>query len=138
MQRIVEPGIPLGHQQSRRWWNREGLECPRRDRRPFDRAGKGAGPSGAPGSALAALRGASGRLDGLKGVAVGQFIRAGEEQPGKWSVVDVLQDQLSHLGVPVLGGLPIGHGPHPATVPLGTVARLDTTARTLTVEPGVS
>ncbi len=69
---------------------------------------------------------------------MGQFIRAGEEQPGKWSVVDVLQDQLSHLGVPVLGGLPIGHGPHPATVPLGTVARLDTTARTLTVEPGVS
>ena len=47
-------------------------------------------------------------------------------------------DLARHFGVPVLGGLPIGHGPHPATVPLGTVARLDTTARTLTVEPGVS
>ena len=65
---------------------------------------------------------------------MGQFIRSAEEKPGKWSVVDVLQDQLSPLGVPVLGGLPIGHGPYPATVPLGTVATLDTTTRTLTIE----
>ena len=47
----------------------------------------------------------SGRLDGLKGVAVGQFIRAGEERPGKWSVVDVLQDHFSRLGVPGTRGL---------------------------------
>lgn len=69
--------------------------------------------------------------------AVGQFIRSAEEKPGTWSVVDVLHDQLAPLGVPVLGGLPIGHGPYPATVPLGTVATLDTTTRTLTIEPGV-
>ena len=55
-----------------------------------------------------------------------------------WNVVDVLQDQLAPLGVPVLGGLPIGHRPCPGTVPLGTVATLETTTRTLTVEPGVS
>jgi muramoyltetrapeptide carboxypeptidase len=70
-------------------------------------------------------------------VAVGQFIRCGEERPGKWSVVDVLEDRLSALGVPVLGGLPIGHGQHPLTVPLGTMARLDTAAGSLTVDPGV-
>ena len=79
----------------------------------------------------------SGCLDGVKGIAVGQFIRSAEEKPGKWSVVDVLKDQFAPLGVPVLGGLPIGHGPCPATVPLGTVATLDTTTRTLTIEPGV-
>jgi hypothetical protein len=44
----------------------------------------------------------------------------------------VLHDQLSELGVPILGGLPIGHGPHPLTVPLGTMATLDTMAGTLT------
>lgn len=77
-------------------------------------------------------------LDGLKGVAIGQFIRSAEPRPGKWSVVDVLCDQLGHLGVPVLGGLPIGHGPNPLTVPLGTMATLDTAARTLTVEPGLA
>jgi muramoyltetrapeptide carboxypeptidase len=79
----------------------------------------------------------SGCLDGLKGVAVGQFISSAEEKPGKWSIVDVLRNQLSPLGVPVLGGLPIGHGLHPPTVPLGTRARLDTGTRTLTIEAGV-
>jgi muramoyltetrapeptide carboxypeptidase len=76
-------------------------------------------------------------LEGLRGVAVGQFIRSAEPKPGKWSVIDVLYDQLGELGVPVLGGLPIGHGEHPPTVPLGTVATLDTAAGTLTVEPAV-
>ena len=80
----------------------------------------------------------SGRLDGLRSVAVGQFIRCGEERPGKWSAMDVLRDRLSVLGVPVLGGLPIGHGPDPHTIPLGTQARLDTVTRSLTVEPGVT
>jgi muramoyltetrapeptide carboxypeptidase len=79
----------------------------------------------------------SGCLDGVKGVAVGQFIRSAEPTPGMWSAIDVLYDQLGNLGVPVLGGLPIGHGPYPLTVPLGTMATLDTRARTLTVERGV-
>jgi muramoyltetrapeptide carboxypeptidase len=79
----------------------------------------------------------SGCLDGLRGVAVGQFIRSAEPKPGKWSVINVLYDHFGQLGVPVLGGLPIGHGPHPLTVPLGTLARLDTAARTLTIEPAV-
>ncbi len=87
-------------------------------------------------SALTQLR-RSGRLDGLRGVAVGQFIRSAEPQPGKWSFIDVLQDHLGALGVPVLGGLPIGHGPATLTIPLGTQAKLDTTSRTLFVQPGV-
>jgi muramoyltetrapeptide carboxypeptidase len=79
----------------------------------------------------------SGCLDGVRGVAVGQFIRSAEPGPGRWSLIDVLYDHFGKLGVPVLGGLPIGHGPHPVTVPLGTMATLSTTERSLTVEPGV-
>jgi len=79
----------------------------------------------------------SGLLEGLRGVAIGQFIRSAEPGRGKWSAVDVLQGHLSELGVPILGGLPIGHGPHPPTIPLGTTAVLDTEARTLEIEPGV-
>jgi len=79
----------------------------------------------------------SGCLDGLRGVAVGQFIRSAEPKSGKWSLIDVLYDQLGALGVPVLGGLPVGHGPRPPTVPLGTMATLNTTTRTLTIDPGV-
>jgi muramoyltetrapeptide carboxypeptidase len=80
----------------------------------------------------------SGLLDGVKGVAVGQFIRCAEEKPDKWSIVDVLYDRLSPLGVPMLGGLPIGHGPQTPTVALGARATLDTGRLTLTVGPGVS
>ncbi|WP_404828109.1 hypothetical protein [Streptomyces canus] len=38
--------------------------------------------------------------------------------PG-WGVPDVLRDRLTRLGVPVLGGLPAGHGLHATTIPLG-------------------
>ena len=92
---------------------------------------------GAVDSALTQLA-RSGSLDGLTGVAVGQFIRGGEGRPGKWSVIDVLRDRLTALGVPLLGGLPIGHGPRPPTIPLGTLATLDAAAGTLTIEPGVA
>lgn len=80
----------------------------------------------------------SGLLDGVAGVAIGQFIRSAEARRDKWSMVDVLGDRLSSLGVPVLGGLPIGHGPAPFTVPLGTTARIDADAGRLVVEPGVA
>ncbi|MDQ6910021.1 MAG: LD-carboxypeptidase, partial [Actinomycetota bacterium] len=80
----------------------------------------------------------SGRLDGVRGVAIGQFIRSGGQQAGKWSAVEVIYDRLAPLAVPLLGGLPIGHGPSPTTIPLGTSAVLDTEARTLVIQPGVS
>ncbi|MFJ8687218.1 S66 peptidase family protein [Micromonospora wenchangensis] len=77
----------------------------------------------------------AGVLDGLAGVAVGQFTDCADG----WdtTVVDVLTDRLGDLGVPVLGGLPIGHGPGQLTVPVGTSATLDATAGTLTVTPAV-
>ncbi len=79
----------------------------------------------------------SGCLDGLAGVAVGQFIRSAEPARGKWSVIDVLYDHFGGMGIPVLGGLPIGHGSQPPTIPLGAMATLDTAAGCLTIAPGV-
>ena len=87
-------------------------------------------------AALTQLRRA-GCLDGMEGVAIGQFIRSAEPKPGTWSAIDVLYDHFGALGIPVLGGLPIGHGPRPSTVPLGTMATIDTTSGSLTLEPGV-
>nr|WP_221382111.1 LD-carboxypeptidase [Actinoplanes polyasparticus] len=71
----------------------------------------------------------TGRLQGISGVALGRYIDCG---PGP--VLDVLRDRLSPLGVPILGGLPIGQG----AIPLGTPAFLDADAGTLTIEPAVS
>lgn len=76
----------------------------------------------------------AGALDGIAGVAVGQFgtIEVGTD---RWTVAELLRDQLRRLNVPVLGGLPIGHGPHPATVPIGTTATLDADTGILAVDP---
>lgn len=77
----------------------------------------------------------AGVLRGLAGVAVGRFVRCADRWPT--SVADVLDDRLGDLGVPVLGGLPIGHGPDQLSVPVGVPAVLDVAAGTLTVEPAV-
>jgi muramoyltetrapeptide carboxypeptidase len=79
----------------------------------------------------------SGVLEGVRGVAVGQFVRSATPAPGKWSFLEILDDRLGTLGIPILGGLPFGHGRIPSTVPLGTTAVLDAEAGTLTVEPAV-
>jgi muramoyltetrapeptide carboxypeptidase len=78
----------------------------------------------------------AGVLDGVSGVAVGQFTQCADEWPT--SIVDVLTDHLGRLGVPVLGGLPIGHGHDQLTVPVGAPAVLDVAAGTLEVEPATS
>ncbi|MEV0807194.1 LD-carboxypeptidase [Micromonospora sp. NPDC050200] len=77
----------------------------------------------------------AGVLDGVAGVAVGQFTDCADG----WdtTIVDVLTERLGDLGVPVLGGLPVGHGQGQLTVPVGTEATLDATTGTLTVSPAV-
>jgi muramoyltetrapeptide carboxypeptidase len=75
-------------------------------------------------------------LSEVAGVAVGQFTDCGSPDSAL-SVVEVLVDRLGDLGVPVLGGLPIGHGPGQRAVPLGVGGVLDVAAGTLVVDPGV-
>jgi muramoyltetrapeptide carboxypeptidase len=77
------------------------------------------------------MLGNAGHLRGIKGVAVGQFTRF--EPHGNWTIIDVLRDHLNRWDVPILGGLPIGHGKSPQTVPIGTKAVLDADSGTLCV-----
>ena len=78
----------------------------------------------------------AGWLDGLAGVAVGQFTDCVDDSHTP-VVTEVLAEHLAGLGVPVLGGLPIGHGAEQVAVGLGVPARMDATAGTLTVEAAV-
>nr|GID83688.1 peptidase S66 [Actinoplanes derwentensis] len=78
----------------------------------------------------------AGALRKIAGVAIGQFTNA-PVTSGQWTAAQAVQDRLGGLGVPVLGGLRIGHGNGQLTVPLGTRATIDTAAATLTVQPGV-
>jgi muramoyltetrapeptide carboxypeptidase len=81
----------------------------------------------------------AGHLKGIKGVIVGQYFKCGPDATtqGEWTAIDVLRDRLAKFNVPILGGLPIGHGEHPVAVPLGTMATLDADKGILTVEAGV-
>jgi muramoyltetrapeptide carboxypeptidase len=72
----------------------------------------------------------AGLLGRVAGIALGQFVECGD-------AVEVLAERLGDLGVPVLGGLPVGHGVGQLTVPVGVPATLDVAAGTLTVEPAV-
>jgi len=83
--------------------------------------------------------GHAGKLAGVAGVVVGEMDKCdwSEEHP-EWprtkSLEDVLEEHLLPLGVPVLYKLPLGHGKHLATVPLGVTCTLDADARRLTVD----
>jgi muramoyltetrapeptide carboxypeptidase len=61
----------------------------------------------------------AGHLAGLAGVALGQFVGFTD------MILDVLAGHLDALGVPVLGGLPLGHGSAALPVPVGAEAILD-------------
>ena len=74
----------------------------------------------------------AGHLTGLAGIAVGQFNDCFHPVNG-FTVVDLLRDHLQHLKVPILGGLPVGHGREPQTTLVGAIAFLDAAAGTLTI-----
>ncbi|WP_341963694.1 LD-carboxypeptidase [Pseudomonas sp. RC10] len=78
----------------------------------------------------------AGVLQRLAGIAIGQF-----SEPGHGNNAirppDVLRERLGGLGIPVLGGLSIGHGDRNRAVALGCAATLDADAGTLTVAAAV-
>ncbi len=59
-------------------------------------------------------------------LGVGRFSwRADDVFPGDLGLEEVLRERLGDLGVPVVGGLPVGHGRPNLALPLGRLARLD-------------
>ncbi|GAC1040376.1 hypothetical protein [Rhizobium sp. No.120] len=51
-------------------------------------------------------------------------------------MIDILREHLAELKVPILGGLPLGHGDSPASVFIGAVAELDAEAGILAIRRG--
>jgi muramoyltetrapeptide carboxypeptidase len=87
---------------------------------------------------LTQLRNA-GKLDELAGVAIGEMYKCEEwRQLEPWlrsrSMEDVFEHHLEPLGIPIVHNLPLGHGDHLCTIPLGTTATVDADARTLKFE----
>jgi muramoyltetrapeptide carboxypeptidase len=66
----------------------------------------------------------SGTLDDVAGLVLGQFTHCCG-RPREPDALEVLGAWCDRLGVPVLGGVPVGHGRDPHTVPLGVVMTID-------------
>ena len=75
----------------------------------------------------------SGALHQLAGLAFGRFsdcdgqADADGDPADAVTVEQVLRERSGDLGIPVLGGLAVGHGPGNGALPLGRRARLDAT-----------
>jgi len=83
----------------------------------------------------------AGKLDNVVGVVVGEMegcdwgdLRPASDWARSRSLEDVLEEHLQPLGIPVLYRLPLGHGKHLASIPLGVRYTLDADRRTLTLE----
>jgi muramoyltetrapeptide carboxypeptidase len=80
----------------------------------------------------------AGLFEGAAGIVVGDVRAKWSGQIGELSMEDIVEEVLAPLGLPLIFGLPIGHGKHHATVPLGALATLDADAGTLVVDEVVT
>lgn len=80
----------------------------------------------------------AGLLDAIAGVALGTFTDCRAPADAGWSLDDVLREFVADLGVPVVAGLPIGHGPDNHAVVLGAPATLRDGALWLSPTPSIA
>jgi muramoyltetrapeptide carboxypeptidase len=69
----------------------------------------------------------SGELEKCAGLMVGTFEECGDPS----SVIDLIKERCSRLNMPILSGLPVGHGEHNVALPIGVRAVLDTRTMSL-------
>jgi muramoyltetrapeptide carboxypeptidase len=69
----------------------------------------------------------SGTLEGVQGILLGSFTGGSSQAHAE----EVLAIAFEPLGVPVVKGLPVGHQPDNYTLPVGALARFDTSTGTL-------
>ena len=77
------------------------------------------------------LENAAGFVFGTNVNLRGQTIPEGSEST--LSIEEILDELIAPLGIPAIANVPVGHGKHMATMPLGVTARLDGGAKTLEV-----
>lgn len=79
----------------------------------------------------------AGKLQSAAGLALGNFKNCEAKSKSitepSFTLTQVLDDRLKDLGLPVIYGLPFGHVRSKLTLPLGIMAELDATNRTLRI-----
>ncbi len=78
----------------------------------------------------------SGALDGVRAVALGDFLRSDEEDGAPPSAAEVLAERLTAFDIPGVAGLPIGHGERNRAFPLGGRCAIDLAVGRVVLEEG--
>ena len=80
----------------------------------------------------------AGKLDAAAGFVFGtsvnlQYQTVPEGPESTLSIEEMLDELIAPLGIPAIANVPVGHGKHMATLPLGAEVRLDAGAKTLSI-----
>jgi len=80
----------------------------------------------------------AGKLDSVAGVVVGTDVNLQAQvvpdgSGSTLSIEELLDELIAPLGIPAIANVPIGHGKHMATMPLGVEVRLDAGTKSLEV-----
>jgi muramoyltetrapeptide carboxypeptidase len=80
----------------------------------------------------------AGKFDNAAGLVFGTDVNLRgrtipEAVDSSLSIEEILDELVAPLGIPAIANVPVGHGKHMATIPLGTRARLDADAKTLEI-----
>ena len=80
----------------------------------------------------------AGKLENAAGLVFGTDVNLKAQTPpdapdSSLSIEEMLDELIAPLGIPAIANVPVGHGKHMATMPLGATVRLDAAAKTLEV-----
>jgi muramoyltetrapeptide carboxypeptidase len=80
----------------------------------------------------------AGKLDNAAGFVFGTDVNLKgqtipEEVESSLSIEEMLDELIAPLGIPAIANVPVGHGKHMATMPLGATVRIDGAGKTLEV-----
>jgi muramoyltetrapeptide carboxypeptidase len=83
----------------------------------------------------------SGKLGAAAGVVFGTDVSLHSRVPPEGSestlsIEEVLDELIAPLGIPAIANVPVGHGKHMATMPLGVKARIDGAGKSLEILEG--
>lgn len=78
----------------------------------------------------------AGKFDHLKGAILGKFTRRAKEPPdddNSFTMMRVLEQYFSNLGIPVIANFPIGHYKYNVSFPIGVMAEIDADKQTVRI-----
>ena len=80
----------------------------------------------------------AGKLENVAGFVFGTDVNLKnltipEAPESQLSIEEILDELIAPLGIPAIANVPVGHGKHMATMPLGAEVRIDSAAKTLEI-----